>query len=252
MLNAVKTKIKSAIPDHWHEPMDFYYANLTSPLHFGDRVVCNVCNHRFRHFIPPGSKERRCPFCRSQSRHRLLTIYLKARKNLFFPGMRLLHMAPERLIQQKFRRENKYQYFSGDLSSPLAMMHFDITDIPFRDNYFDGILCNHVLEHIPDDRAAMRELYRVLKPGGWAILMVPMKDQPETYENWDITTPEQREIHFGQYDHVRWYGWDYEDRLKSVGFQIKWDDFASKIPNKKIERLGLSADELIPFCVKPK
>lgn len=142
-------------------------------------------------------------------------------------------------------------YISIDLASPVAMMRMDITDLTFPDDSFDCILCYHVLEHIPDDSAAMRELRRVLKPNGWAILQSPVyRNRATTYEDSCIVHPVDRERAFGQSDHVRIYGADYFQRLEDAGFRVRMDPFVRTLDPVSIERYGLSAWEMIFICTK--
>lgn len=153
-------------------------------------------------------------------------------------------------LQRKFRALPNLDYISVDLESPIAMAKMDITDMQFPDNHFDCIICYHVLEHIPHDRRAMKEIVRVLKPSGWAILQVPILRE-KTFEDPTIKTPEEREKVFGQRDHVRIYGLDYKDRLGSVGFAVKLDDYVKKLGDDAIKRYSLTEDENIYFCSKP-
>jgi ubiquinone/menaquinone biosynthesis C-methylase UbiE len=133
---------------------------------------------------------------------------------------------------------------------PVPVLKVDITNIPFEDSVFDVILCNHVLEHIPDDLNAMAELYRVLKSGGWGIFQVPLDNRNNsTYEDFSITTPEARQKAFGQKDHVRIYGKDYPDRLRKVGFDVKTNDFALKMSAEERFEYGLKK-QLIYYCEK--
>ncbi len=145
---------------------------------------------------------------------------------MFTEPVKLLHLAPEKPLMDLFIKQNNIDYLTADLNPEQVMVKMDITAIQYPDNIFDAILCNHVLEHIPDDRKAMRELYRVLKPGGWAILQVPVsKILEQTYDDITITSPQDREKYFGQKDHVRIYGKDYTQRLKEAGFTVdayKW------------------------------
>jgi ubiquinone/menaquinone biosynthesis C-methylase UbiE len=127
---------------------------------------------------------------------------------------------------------------------PTAMVRMDITNITLPDNSFDVILCNHVLEHVPDDRKAMSELYRVLKPGGWAILQTPMSDKPQTEEDLTITDPKERERRFGQDDHVRTYGMDKKDRLESVGFTVVLDKFLFELDQKQIDQYRIVREDI--------
>ncbi len=143
------------------------------------------------------------------------------------------------------------EYTSADLFSPIVDVKADILDLPFEDNTYDVIICNHVLEHIVDDRKAMSELYRVMKNGAWGIVQVPMKNSLEkTYEDFTITDPKERQKHFGQYDHVRWYGMDYFDRLKSVGFETEINFYSQKFSEAEIKRFGLNKNEILPVVRK--
>ena len=140
-------------------------------------------------------------------------------------------------------------YLSADLSSPEAMVKMDIMDIQYSDNTFDVIFCSHVLEHVPDDRKAMREFYRVLKPGGWAILQVPILAKA-TFEDSTVISREERQRLFGQYDHVRQYGLDYKDRLIDAGFCVTVADFVRQLEYRTVRRLGLMRNEDVYFCRK--
>jgi SAM-dependent methyltransferase len=143
------------------------------------------------------------------------------------------------------------RYVSADLSSPDVMVRLDIVRSPFCDGSFDAIICNHVLEHVPDDRAAMRELLRLLKPGGWALLQVPIGlSLAETFEDPTITTPEAREAAFGQRDHVRIYANDYEQRLESAGFRVDVQSFAAELARVEAARYGLDTREKLYVCRK--
>jgi SAM-dependent methyltransferase len=163
----------------------------------------------------------------------------------------MLHVAPESQLSRIFQESDCIDYLSADLSSITAMVAMDITDIQYEDNTFDAIYCSHVLEHVPDDRTAMRELYRVLKPGGWAILQVPMSADP-TYEDPAITSPEERERLFGQNDHVRRYGPDYSDRLSAAGFCVSVDGFVRTLSPREVTRYGLAKSEDVYFCTKER
>ena len=184
-------------------------------------------------------------------RHPLMMRYLRARTDLFDGRQkRILHVAPETRLRELFRRVSGAGYVSLDLSPhhrPTLLA--DLTRLPFRADHFDVIYCSHVLEHIPDDRAAMRELRRVLAPKGWAILQVPIgfTDRP-TYEDWSITSPEDRLRAFGQDDHVRMYGNDYTTRLEESGFRVTVDPFVREHTAAEQQRFGLLDDEDIWLC----
>src|SRR5690606_6899838 len=135
---------------------------------------------------------------------------------------KMLHFAPEQAFYRRFRKQKNLQYITTDLSSPLADVKADICNLPFQDDEFDVIFCNHVLEHIPDDTKAMQELFRILKPKGWAVLQIPQDlSREKTFEDDSITDRKERAKIFGQYDHVRIYGRDYFDKLRQIGFVVE-------------------------------
>ncbi|WCT11991.1 class I SAM-dependent methyltransferase [Mucilaginibacter jinjuensis] len=229
----------------------------------GDKVLCPICNSRFEKFAtyrPSGRKNTRCINCRSLPRHRLLYFYLQQRTNIFNRGqkLRVLHFAPEFQFYTLLAKQPDLEYTTCDLSpkSPdfrevKDIKKADITQLSFADNSFDVILCNHVLEHITDDRQAMRELYRVMAPGGWGIFMVPLIFRnEETYEDPSITKPSERRKAFGQYDHVRRYGRDYLDRLRSAGFEVTADRYAENFMEHDIQRFGFNPYDRIVLCKK--
>jgi len=185
-------------------------------LYQGENVVCPICNSKFKEFGTFGlvpRKNVKCHKCGSLERHRLLWKYFNERTDLFKANkkIRLLHFAPEKIFYDIFSTNQNIEYFPCDLlperyayEGNVKVKKADITNIPFEENYFDVIICSHVLEHIPDDALAMSELYRVLKKEGWAILQVPIDYNRETtFEDFSITTPKGREKAFGQNDHVR-------------------------------------------------
>jgi SAM-dependent methyltransferase len=177
-------------------------------------------------------------------------LYLTQKTDLFSGNRkRMLHVAPEWQMSRLFQEADCIDYLSADLSSPTAMVKMDITDIHYADGSFDVIYCSHVLEHVPDDMGAMRELYRVLKPGGWAILQVPISADM-TFEDPTVTSPEEREKLFGQDDHVRRYGPDYGDRLAAAGFSVLVDGFVRTLSEQEISRFGLTPSEDVYFCRK--
>ena len=206
-------------------------------------------------FLPYGYGKQRAnalsPGTLSLERHRQMWLYLQNETNFFTDKLKVLHIAPEQDFLRRFKKMDNLDYTSADLFSPIVDVKADILDLPFEDNSFDVIICNHVLEHIVDDRKAMSELYRVMKSGGWGILQVPMKNSLEkTYEDFTITDPKERQKHFGQYDHVRWYGMDYFDRLRSVGFEADINFYSQKFSEADIKRFGLNKNEILPVVRK--
>ena len=209
----------------------------------------------FRKFLPYGYENPRenvlSPSTLSLERHRLLWLYLKNETDFFTKPIKLLHFAPEQAFYQRFKRLDHITYTTTDLNSPLADVKADICHLPFDDDTFDVILCNHVLEHIPDDAKAMQELYRVMKPGGWGIFQIPQDlKREQTFEDNTITDRKERARIFGQYDHVRIYGRDYFDKLRSVGFKVEEVDYTNTLPKEDVEKYRLAKGEIIPLVKK--
>ena len=230
--------------------IDEIYLILKRLLFKGKTYYCPCCNSFLRKFFPYGNNKKRysvlCPVCGSSERTRLFLIYFKQKTDIFTKNLKFLHIAPNITLQRILKNLNNLTYISGDLHSPVAMIKLDITKINFNDNYFDVILCSHVLEHIPNDYLALKELYRVLKPKGWAILQVPIDhNRAKTFENSKIISPKERLRVFGHKDHVRIYGTDYKDRLERVGFIVKLDNFAKNIDKEKLIKYGLRNSEII-------
>ena len=209
----------------------------------------------FRKFLPYGYENPRenvlSPSTLSLERHRLLWLYLKNETDFFTRPIKLLHFAPEQAFYQRFKKLDHITYTTTDLNSPLADVKADICHLPFDDDTFDVILCNHVLEHIPDDAKAMQELYRVMKPGGWGIFQIPQDlKREQTFEDNTITDRKERARIFGQYDHVRIYGRDYFDKLRSVGFKVEEVDYTNTLPKEDVEKYRLAKGEIIPLVKK--
>lgn len=209
----------------------------------------------FRKFLPYGYENQRenvlSPSTLSLERHRLLWLYLKNETDFFSTSKKMLHFAPEQAFYKRFRKMKNLAYTTTDLNSPLADVKADICNLPFKDNSYDVIFCNHVLEHIPDDSKAMQELYRVLKPGGMAILQVPQElNREHTFEDDSVTDPKERAKIFGQYDHVRVYGRDYFNKLRSIGFEVKEVDYTSQLSDEEIDKYRLAKGEILPVCRK--
>lgn len=189
----------------------------------GTGRFCPVCEKSSVKFAPLGSPPRedvKCMQCGTFERHRLVWEFFKRKTNLFDGHkINMLHIAPEPFFEKRLKKAIGNGYLSADLYDKKAMVKMDITNIHFTDEYFDVIYCSHVLEHIIDDRKAMRELRRVLKSSGWAVIMVPINTET-TFEDFSITTPKERLKIFGQEDHVRSYGNDFIDRLREAGFIV--------------------------------
>lgn len=221
----------------------------------GNTYTDPIDNKSFRKFLPYGYENQRenvlSPSTLSLERHRLLWLYLKNETDFFTAPKRVLHFAPEQAFYKRFRKQKNLEYITTDLESPLADVKADICNLPFKENEFDVILCNHVLEHIPDDTKAMQELFRILKKGGMAILQIPQDlSREKTFEDHSITDKKERARIFGQYDHVRIYGRDYFEKLRSVGFEVIEEDYTNKIAPEFVEKYRLARGEIIPVCYK--
>lgn len=221
----------------------------------GDTYTDPIDGKSFKSFLPYGYGKQRnnalSPSTLSLERHRLLWLYLQRETDFFSDKLKVLHFAPEQAFYKRFRALKNLDYTTTDLNSPLADVKADICNLPFKENEFDVILCNHVLEHIPDDTKAMQELFRVLKPKGMAILQIPQDLSRETtFEDDTITNKKERAKIFGQYDHVRAYGRAYFDKLRGIGFTVEEVDYTTKLSDDNIKRYCLAKGEIIPVCFK--
>ena len=275
-------KIFKLILNTIHRPLLIRLSYIARPiLAFtlkGNTYTDPIDGKSFKTFLPYGYGNQRnnvlSPSTLSLERHRLLWLYLNEKTDFFQSelisdsskseskhiklrdaetnlALKVLHFAPEQAFYKLFRKQKNIDYTTTDLFSPLADVKADICDLPFKDNQYDVILCNHVLEHIPDDTKAMQELYRVLKPGGMAILQIPQDlSRATTFADDSITDQKERAKIFGQYDHVRIYGRDYFDKLRSIGFKVIEEDYTNEISPELVEKYCLAKGEIIPVCFK--
>lgn len=222
----------------------------------GEKYTDPIDGKSFSTFLPYGYVHQRTnvlsPSTLSLERHRLLWLYLERKTDFFTQARKMLHFAPEQAFYKRFKKMKHLEYTTTDLNSPLADVKADICDLPFKDNSYDVIFCNHVLEHIPNDELAMQELYRVLKPGGFAIVQIPQDLKRETtFEDDSITDPKKRAEIFGQYDHVRIYGRDYFTKLEEKGFEVEQICLANELTPEEIDRYRIDPKEILPVCRKP-
>ena len=231
------------------------YHTLNKFLYKGNNYYCPICEKGYNRFLPGPENIRsnsKCPGCSSLERHRLLWLYLKSEQNILASKINLLNISPIMQPKQNLRvcLILIIQVLILNLLWQCTMRI--LTNLSFKDNSFDAILCYHVLEHIEDDLKAIFELYRILKPGGWAILQSPVDiEREKTYEDFTITAPAERKKVFGQEDHVRIYGRDYFLRLKKAGFKVTEDAFINRFDASEIKKLVLDKDETIFYCSKP-
>lgn len=251
--------ILNALPRPVLQRMAGWGVPLLGLLYIGRGRECPVCGCRRRRFLPYGyvisREDALCPRCLALERHRLLWLWLQNERDIAAEQPRLLHIAPEVSLIRKFTsiyKECPDRYLTADLESPLAKMHFDICNMPLEDNSFDAVICNHIMEHISDDRVAMREVLRVMRRGGWGVILSPVDlSREETFEDDSITDPDERTRIFGQYDHRRIYGRDYADRLRGAGFEVEEVDYASTFTDEERRRYALS-NEILYIVRKPQ
>lgn len=225
--------------------------------HVNPRNTCPVCLQTVG-FVPAGDPTPRllaaCPYCGSLERQRLLYLYLRQKTNLFRDRLSVLHFSPERGLAGALAAQRNLEYATSWYeSNRRADYHLDLTKLALPDNSWDVMIVYHILEHIPDDAAAMREMYRVLKPGGWAVVQVPTREQPDTHQDPSIDTAEERQREYGNADHVRYYGWkDFSDRLERAGFQVTIERFGRELSDGAVREFALDRDERIYLVRKPR
>lgn len=217
------------------------------------KMECPICKKKTSVFLPYGVRVRgkaMCPYCKSLERHRALWL-LCEKRHMFSGGGRMLHFAPEGVLHKIFSAKDNIDYWPVDINPNMHGIRkvVDITNITFEDNSVDIIICNHVLEHIQDEKKALAELYRVLSPSGVAFLNVPIIRE-RTLENPAYNTPELRFKYYGQDDHVRAYGKDYPERLKNAGFEVEKVEIRNLVSDEEIKKYGLIENETIFLCRK--
>ena len=240
------------IPRSWLQRIAGWAVPVVGLLYVGRGRRCPMCGCQRRKFLPYGYVTSRedalCPRCLALERHRMIWLWMERHTDLFESRPHLLHIAPEVSLMRHFKRlyRGTERYITADLESPLADMHFDVQHIPMEDRSVDVVICNHLLEHVEDDRRAMGELYRIMRPGGWGIMVVPEdRGRATTFEDDTITDPQERTRLFGQYDHRRVYGRDYDDRLREAGFDVERIDVASSLTAEERRLYAVGGDDLV-------
>ncbi|SNS66971.1 Methyltransferase domain-containing protein [Belliella buryatensis] len=241
------------IPRKYLQLVSHFFLRVLAVFYKGKQVQCNVCDHQFRKFLPYGRKAREnalCPNCLALERHRLMWLFLQKETPFFTKKLKVLHVAPELCFIERMKALPNLEYITGDIESPLASVKMDVHQIPFEDESFDVVFCNHVMEHVDDDIRACKEINRVLKKDGWGIIQSPVYDLPETIEDKTVTDPAEKERLFGQRDHVRKYGNDYAVRLSLSGLKVQENLFVKSLDLETIKKYALPDQEIIFYCEK--
>jgi SAM-dependent methyltransferase len=225
-------------------------------FYLGNKYSCNCCGKSFRKMRSYGNKRRKnasCPYCFSLERTRVLDFYLQNETNAYQASIKLLHIAPEPVIMSKLKNNKNLNYISGDINPDYADYEIDITSIPFPDNYFDLIICSHVLGHIPEESIAIKELYRTLSTDGKALIMTILdRNNPHTHEDLSLTTDSERISHYTEHNLCRLHGIDFEKRLSNEGFTVEVNDYRLGFDQEFRKRycLGNGDREIIYVCSK--
>lgn len=254
-MNRLISWVTRFVPRHILQRVAHLFLRIVSLFYRGDRFEDPITGIGYRKLLPYGRMQSRpnalAPDSMSLERHRLLWLYLKNETNFFDAPLRFLHLAPEYCFLKRFKALKNIDYVTGDLVSPWADHHFDAHDIPFPEGDFDVVMANHLLEHVNDDLQVMKECYRVLKLGGWAIFQVPIDySNEETQEDPNVTDPAERERLYWQRDHLRLYGRDYPKRLAAAGFKVREHDYLAELGEEASERYALMKGEKVYFCQK--
>jgi len=255
MLKRLISLASRFIPRHYQQVVVAFLLRSIAIFYKGNKIEDPISGKKYRKILPYGRLQSRpnalAPHSLSLERHRLIWLYLKEKTDFFTSPKRVLHIAPEYCFIKPFKRLKNLDYVTADLISPWADVKLDVQNIPFPDSGFDVVICNHVLEHVDDDRKAMSELLRVMKPEGFGIFQVPLESSIEqTLEDKSINTPELREKHYKQRDHLRLYGKDYGRRLREAGFDVTEDNYVQTLPMDLVERYALPKEEILYICRK--
>lgn len=255
-MKKIVSLVTRIIPRKYLHHVSHFFLQIVGLFYRGKALEDPITGKTYRKFLPYGRLHSRenalSPDSLSLERHRLMWIYLRNKTDFFTAPLKVLHIAPEYCFIKRFKRMPNLDYTTADLESPWADVKMDINDMPFADNSFDVVFCNHVLEHIPDDIHAMREILRVMKPGGWSILQVPQNyNMEKTDEDLTVTDPKERERRFLQSDHFRLYGRDYAGRLQTAGFEVTEDKLAMEMDPALVKRYAILPGEVLYIGKKP-
>ena len=252
LLISIATRI---IPRHYLQHVSHFFLRIFSLFLRGNKFEDPINGKTYRKLLPYGRLKPRenaiAPDSLSLERHRLMWLFLKNKTNFFTDNLKFLHIAPEYCFIKIFKGMKNLDYLTADLISPWADVKMDVHDIPFEENTFDVVICNHVLEHVDDADKVMKEFYRVMKPGGWGIFQVPIDyNNSVTIEDRSVTDPRERERLYWQSDHLRLFGRDYGDKLTAAGFKVTKSNFINEIDPKLVERYALDKNEIVYYCQK--
>ena len=231
--------------------LDAARVRAATARHRGDTVRCPVCEHGFDRFKAAWNRPAAlCWRCGAHERHRAQWLLFERRPQLLAGARSMLHFSPEWCLRHRLAQRPGLRYVTSDLdATQSADLRLDVTALDLPAGAFDAVICSHVLEHVPDDDAAMRELRRVTAPGGFTLVMVPLAlDRATTYEDASITAPEDRRRAFLQHDHVRLYAPDIAGRLAAAGFAVEVVDMAAELGPEGAARHGLLTSDLIFLC----
>jgi len=247
----------NSLPRPWLIRLSYVFRIFAPLIYRGNKVECPVCGKSFSKFLSYGSNVAHrenvlCPYDLTLERHRLMWLYLRDHSSFFIkPALSVLHMAPEQCFLPLFKKQKNLNYLTADIESPIADMHFDLHSIPLEDELFDVVFCNHVMEHVENPRQCMKEIYRVMKRGGWAIMQVPQDmTREKTLEDPAIVTAEEREKHYWQKDHLRLFGRDYPDFLSEAGFEVVEFWLNQHLAPEVFERFSISSGEVLYIANK--
>lgn len=252
-MTAILSRTQKAMPDWLLEVL----LTLRALLFVGTKYTCPCCGWKLRAFTNGGTSFRRrdlsyCPRCDAKARHRRDWLYLREKTNLFSDRLRLFHVAPSYGLSRRFVRMPDLDYVSADIHPGRNIrLGADLVATPIRSGTFDAAICIHVLEHIREDRIAMQEIFRLLKPGGWALISVPILLDQKTFEDPSVTSRKERRRLFGEAGHVRYYGYDLAERLEECGFEVHLH-LGKEVEPSTREKYGLRDDENIFFCTKAR
>lgn len=252
LLISIATRI---IPRHYLQHVSHFFLRIFSLFLRGNKFEDPINGKTYRKLLPYGRLKPRenaiAPDSLSLERHRLMWLFLKNKTNFFTDNLKFLHIAPEYCFIKIFKGMKNLDYLTADLISPWADVKMDVHDIPFEENTFDVVICNHVLEHVDDADKVMKEFYRVMKPGGWGIFQVPIDyNNSVTIEDRSVTDLRERERLYWQSDHLRLFGRDYGDKLTAAGFKVTESNFINEIDPKLVERYALDKNEIVYYCQK--